>query len=156
MRRPFAEVVLPDRRVPVGGTALEQLRAPDVVDEHVDVAVSRADPLGEAPHLAGVEMVDGDAIPVPPKLGDELGRLSIVSARLYSDRAASRAATGANHRRAGFAQRGRDPAPGATSRAGYDGHATTKRVAAWRPFHGYFESRGACARRRTRTGASAS
>ena len=58
MRRPVVEVVLPDRRVPLGRAALEHLGAPDVVDQHVDVAVLAPDPLGQAAHLLGVEMVD--------------------------------------------------------------------------------------------------
>ena len=54
----LVEVVLPDGRVPLGRAALEQLAAPDVVDEHVDVAVVVPDLLGQALHLVGVEMVD--------------------------------------------------------------------------------------------------
>ncbi len=42
IRRPFVEIVLPDRRVPVGGTALQLFAAPDVVDQHVDAAVLAA------------------------------------------------------------------------------------------------------------------
>jgi hypothetical protein len=41
------EVVLPDRSVPLGRPAFEHFRAPDVVDEHVDVAVVFADPIGQ-------------------------------------------------------------------------------------------------------------
>ena len=67
------EVVLPDRRVPLTRAALEQLAAPDVVDEHVDVAVLGPDPLGQVLHLIGVEVVDCDRDAVAAEGGDELG-----------------------------------------------------------------------------------
>ena len=41
-----------------GGSALEHLGAPDVVDEHVDVAVLVANPVGQCGDLVGVEVVD--------------------------------------------------------------------------------------------------
>ena len=56
--QPVVEVELPDRRVPLRGAALEQLAAPDVVDEHVDVAVVAPDPVGEALDLHRVEVID--------------------------------------------------------------------------------------------------
>ena len=55
--------------------ALEQLAAPDVVDEHVDVAVVAPDLLGQALHLGGVEMVDRDRDAGAAELRDELGGL---------------------------------------------------------------------------------
>ena len=63
IRRPSVEVVLPDRRVPLRRTALQHLAAPDVVDEHVDVAVLVAEPVGQRSHLLRVQVVDrhGDA-----------------------------------------------------------------------------------------------
>ena len=59
MRSPSSRSCSQIGRVPLGGPALEQLAAPDVVDEHVDVAVVVADLLGEVPHLIGIEVVDG-------------------------------------------------------------------------------------------------
>ena len=69
------EVVLPDRRVPRRRRALENLGAPDVVDQDVDVAVIGADPVGEGSHLCGSRWSTwiGDADPA--ELGDELGGL---------------------------------------------------------------------------------
>ena len=57
------EIVLPDRRVPLRRSALQDLGAPDVVDEHVDVAVLVAQLAGQPLHLRGIEVIDllGDA-----------------------------------------------------------------------------------------------
>jgi hypothetical protein len=41
-------------------------RRPDVVHEYVDVTVVASQPIRQAAHLAGIEMVDCDGIPVPP------------------------------------------------------------------------------------------
>ena len=56
----IVEVVFPDRPVPCRRMALEDLGAPDVVDEDVDGAVVVADAIGERPHLCDVEVVDLD------------------------------------------------------------------------------------------------
>ena len=68
------EVVLPDRPVPLRGPALQQLAAPDVVDEHVDVPELVADPFGEPAHLVGVEMIDRDRDSRAAEMRDELRR----------------------------------------------------------------------------------
>ena len=76
MRRPVVEVVLPDRGVPLGRAALEHLAAPDVVDEHVEVAVVARRSARRAPRPGRVR--DGrpaTAMPVPPSSRDELGGL---------------------------------------------------------------------------------
>jgi hypothetical protein len=54
------EVVFPDRPVPCRRVTLEDLGAPDVVDQDVDGAVVVADAIGERPHLCDVEVVDLD------------------------------------------------------------------------------------------------
>ncbi len=69
------EVVLPDRRVPLGRAALEHLGTPDVVDEHVDVAVPLAELVGQTRDLVGVEVVDRGSDPDAAELRDDLGRL---------------------------------------------------------------------------------
>ena len=65
------EVVLPDRRVPVGGPAFQQFAAPDVVDEHVDVAVLLPNPIGEMFDLFRVEMIDCGGDTGAAKLGHQ-------------------------------------------------------------------------------------
>ena len=55
------EIVLPDGRVPIGRSTLQELRAPDVVDQHVDVTVIGSDPGREIRNLFGLEMVDGES-----------------------------------------------------------------------------------------------
>ena len=75
IRSPVVEVVLPDRRVPLRRAALQQLAAPDVVDEHVEVPVVAGDAPGETLHLRGVEMVDDDRDAGAAELRDERGRL---------------------------------------------------------------------------------
>ena len=132
------EVVLPDGRVPLGRAALQLLAAPDVVDEHVDVAQVVADLLGQLLHLTGIEMVDGAGDPGAAQVGHELGRLldrlgPVVVRPGRPGR--SGAATGAHHRRARLAQRGRDATPGAAGGAGDDGDATTKCVSIRGPCH---------------------
>jgi len=70
----IVEVVLPDGRVPLRRSALQHFGAPDVVDEHVDVAVVRPNLLGQRLHLAGIEMVDCGGDTGAAELRDELGR----------------------------------------------------------------------------------
>ena len=45
---------------PPGGATLQYLGTPDVVDEHVDVAVVPTDLAGQRLHLVGIEMIDCD------------------------------------------------------------------------------------------------
>ena len=64
-----AEVVFPDGSVPlsrISRTAFECFGAPDVIDEHVDVAVIVADLFGQAFHLLASRWSTATAIPVPP------------------------------------------------------------------------------------------
>ena len=126
--QPGVEVVLPDRRVPVVGAALQDLGAPDVVDQHVDVAVVVPDPLGETPHLVGVEMVDRDRDAGAAEIRDHLGglfdRLGAVVLGALRARRAPRADDG----RAGFTQRGGDATARATRRARDDGDASLQCV----------------------------
>ena len=132
----LVEIVLPDGRVPVGRAALQHFGAPDVVDEHVDVAVVVPDPRrpGSAPGP------DRDGRPRPRcrcRRGAPTNSAvsSIVSTRSYSDRRDRRAATGADDRRAGFAQGRGDAAPGTSGGTGNDRDPTTKRVPVRRPSH---------------------
>ena len=113
--QPLVEVVLPDRRVPVGRSTLELLGAPDVVDEDIDVAVLVADPLGQRLDLGGVEMVDGNCDARPAEIGDEPGRLldRLGAVVVGAQRARRAAATGADDCGAGFAEGRCDAAPGA-------------------------------------------
>ena len=132
------EVVLPDGSVPLRRSSLEELRAPDVVDEHIDVAVACPDLLGQGFHLVGIEMVDCGRNPGAAEARDELGSLLdrlgavVVGARRAF---APTAATRADDCCAGFAQGSSDAASGASGRPRYDGHATTQRVWIGRPFH---------------------
>src|SRR5437870_1026008 len=69
------EVVLPYGSVPISRTAFQQFRAPDVVDEHVDVAVVFPNLLGQLFHLVRFEMVDCDCNTGSAEMRDELGSL---------------------------------------------------------------------------------
>src|SRR2546427_13276836 len=101
------------RPVPLCRAPLEQLATPDVVDEHIDVAMVFSEPLGERADLRGIEMVDGDRDPGASETRDELGRffdsLRTVIVRSHG----SSTATRAHDRRAGLAQGGRNAAAGA-------------------------------------------
>jgi len=55
-----AQIMLPDRGVPVSGPALELLGAPDVVDQHVEAAVLVADAPAQLADLLRVEVIDSD------------------------------------------------------------------------------------------------
>jgi len=57
------------------GSTCEYLAAPDVVDQHVDVAVLVPDTLAQPSHLIGVEVVDLDRDTGPAEAGDQLGGL---------------------------------------------------------------------------------
>ena len=75
------EVVLPDRRVPVGRAALEHLAAPDVVDEHVEAAVVPSIRSASAATWAGSRWSTGTAMPVPPSSVTSAAVSSMVSGR---------------------------------------------------------------------------
>jgi hypothetical protein len=126
----LVEVVCPDRRVPVRRAALEDLGAPDVVDEYVDVAVVGPDPLGQRVDLVGFQVIDRDRYAGAPEPGDEVSGLldglgPVVVGANWAD---SAAATGADDRRAGLAQGGGDSTPGAPGGAGDDSDAAAQRV----------------------------
>jgi hypothetical protein len=71
----LVQVMHPDRPVPIGRPALEEFAAPDVVDQHVDVAVFVADLSGKRLHLVGVEMVDGGGDTNATEASDHLSSL---------------------------------------------------------------------------------
>lgn len=71
------QVVLPDGRVPLG----QQLGAPDVVDQDVDVAVVASDTVGQAPDLLALEVVDGDGDGFSARLVTSSAVSSMVSVR---------------------------------------------------------------------------
>src|SRR4051812_31183593 len=131
----LVEVVLPNRGFPFCRAAFEYLRAPDVVDENVDVAVIFPNPIGERLHLRGIEMVDRYRDAAPAELSDELSRLfDRLGAAVFRSRRARRA-PGTDDRRTGFAQRGRDPATRAARRARDDRDAAAQRSAIRNPGH---------------------
>src|SRR5688572_16878023 len=127
---PFGEIVLPDRRVPVGGTALELLPAPDVVDEQVDPVVVSTKALREALDLRWVEVIDLDGDPAPTRAGDELRRFFDGFWAIVVGAAASRAAAAprAVDDGTGLAECHRDAAPRAARRSGHHRHATAERL----------------------------
>ena len=57
-------------RRPLARSSFEQLGAPDVVDEHIDVSMVRPDLLGQGLHLIGIEMVDGSRNPGAAEVRD--------------------------------------------------------------------------------------
>ena len=59
----------------VGGRPLEDLGAPDVVDQDVDGAVVAANLVGEGAHLTGVEVIDLDRDALAAQLVDQCGGL---------------------------------------------------------------------------------
>src|SRR5262245_2206697 len=128
------EVELPEGRVPLRGSALEHLGAPDVVDEHVEVSVAGPDLLRERAHLVGIEMVDGDRDPGATKSRNELGRffdgLGAVVVRPGRSGMAA-ASTRANHCCSSFAKRSRDATPSAAGRSRDDGYASTQCISIW-------------------------
>ena len=130
------EIVLPDRRVPLRGSTLEQLAAPDVVHEHVDPAVLLPDPVGEGAHLSGIEMVHGHRDADAPEPRDEVGRLLDGLRAVVLGPVCPRAAPRADDGSAGLAQRGGDAPPGAARRARNDGQAAAQRLSIGRPCHG--------------------
>src|SRR5439155_23182855 len=104
----LVQVMLPDRLVPIRGPTLEFLSTPDVVDEHVDVAVLCSDLIGEHTHLLGVEMVDGQGDANAAQLRDQLGRLLDRFSTVVLGAMRACAAAGADDGRASFAKRRSD------------------------------------------------
>ena len=133
----LVEVVLPDRRVPVGRTAFEQLAAPDVVDEQVDVAVVVPDPLGQARHLVGVEMVDSHGDSRATEVGDDVRRLldGLPTVVVGPERSRRAAATGTYDSGARFAEGGGDSTACTPGRTRHDSHTTSEGVPVRRPAH---------------------
>ena len=86
---------------------------------------SLADPVGEAPHLVGIEVVDRDRDAGAAEAGDELGGLldRLGPVVVGPQRCVSGAAAGADDRCARFAQGGGDAAAGAAGRSGDHGNA---------------------------------
>ena len=132
IRKPFCRSSFQIGVFHCGGPALQHFGAPDVVDEHVDAAVLVTDTFGQRRDLRRFEMVDGDgdalAAQAGHKLGcllDRLGPVIVGSRRRIGARAA---AAGADHRRAGLAERGGDAAAGAARRACHDGDTSAKRA----------------------------
>jgi hypothetical protein len=69
------EVGLPYRSVPIGRTAFQQFPAPDIIDEHVDVAVVFPNLLRQVFHLIRFEMIHRGCNTDAAKLRNELGSL---------------------------------------------------------------------------------
>jgi hypothetical protein len=131
------EVVFPNGSVPLSRTTFEQFAAPDVVDEHVDVAMVVANLLGQSVHLVRFEMVDRDCDTSAAELRDEVGSLfdGLATVVVGPDCSCAATATCANDRRTSFAQGSGDSTPSASGRPCNDGHASAQRVSIWRPVH---------------------
>ena len=71
--QPVVEIVFPDRPVPRRGRTLEDLGAPDVVDQDVDGAVLAAETVSQRLNLFDVEMVDLDGDAGAAELSDQFG-----------------------------------------------------------------------------------
>ncbi len=89
-----------------------------------------ADSLGETSHRGDIEVVDLHRDPGAAELGDQFGGLldrfrSVVVGLLVAGHAA---ATGADHRRSGLAERRGDAAPGTARGPGHHGHPTAQRI----------------------------
>ena len=119
------EVVLPDRPIPLLRSALEDLRAPDVVDEDVYRTVLAGDTVRKPAHCGGIEVVDLHRDAGATELRDEFGgfldRFRPVVVGLFV--AGHAAAAGTDHRRSGFAERRGDASSRAARRPGHDGYA---------------------------------
>ena len=114
------------------GPPFSTFGAPDVVDEHIDTAVLVTDTIGQRRDLRRFEMVDGDRDALAAESGHKLGclldRLAPVIVGSRWSIGARAAAAGADHRRAGLAERGGDAAAGAARRACHDGDTSAKRA----------------------------
>jgi hypothetical protein len=127
--------VLPDRFVPVGWTAFELLGTPDVVDKHIDATEIPVQAIGQRFHARRLEVIGGHRHAGTAETRDEvrgfLDRLGpVVFGSLRTGRPAS-----TDHRRSGFAERGRDTAPRASRRAGDNGDLPAQRLSIRRPGH---------------------
>jgi hypothetical protein len=120
------DVVFPDRLVPLGRSALEDLGAPDVVDQHVDVAVIVSDAIGEPLHLPRIEMVERNRDACSAECGEELRRLVDGLGPVVLRWFRVRRAAGTDHRGASFAERCSDAATGASRRARDHGDSAVK------------------------------
>ncbi len=105
------QVMRPDRRIPLRRSALESLRPPDVVDQHVDVPVLRADLFGQSAHLRVLQVVhlqrNAHAAQLAHQLGGVLDRLgTVIVGALRTSTAPC-----ADDRGTGFAQSRRDATP---------------------------------------------
>ncbi len=133
------QIVSPDRRVPRWRGTFQDFGAPDVVDQHIDVAVVVAHARSQTPHLRGVEVINLDRDPHAAKLGYQLGGLldGLGTRVIRPDRPApaSTAAPGADHCRTGLTQAGRNAASRTSCRAGHHRHPITKCTRIWRPCH---------------------
>ena len=131
----LVEIELPDGRVPLGRPALEQLTAPDVVDEHVDVAVIGLDARGQGLYLVLLEMVDGSRDPDAAEARDEVGGLLDRLGAVVFRSSRSRGATRANDRCPRLAQSGCDATPSPPRRARDDGDTAPQCIPVRRPRH---------------------
>src|SRR5262245_5541952 len=127
------EVVRPDRRVPIGRTALQQLGAPDVVHEHVEVAVVVAHARGYPRHLFRLEMIGRDRDTGPAEVVDELGRLLDRLRPVVFGALCTRGAAGADDGGARLSERRRDPAPPAACRTRDERDLSAQRAGLRRP-----------------------
>ena len=123
----LSEVVFPDRRIPVSWAALEFLRAPDVVHQHVQVPVLASHAIGQGAHLLGVEMVHGHRDPQATTLRDKLSGFFDGFRAIVLRAAPTGAPTGADDRRARFSECLGNSTPGATRGAGHQRHSTAQR-----------------------------
>src|SRR5438445_12957561 len=108
-------------------------RAPNVVDEHIDVAVVFANLFGQAFHLVGFEMIDCGRNTAAAEMRDKLGSLFDGLGTVVVGPGCSCTATGANDCGTGFAQGSRDATPGTSGRPRHDGDASTQCFSIWRP-----------------------
>ena len=118
------EVVLPDRRVPLG----QLLAAPDVVDQHVEATLLVVDARDEVAHLIGLQVVDRDRDPAAAGGVDELGGLLDRLRPVVLGPVLARGAPGAVDGRARFAQRDGGAAPGTPARARHERHLPVQRA----------------------------
>jgi len=117
------QVVLPYGLVPIIWSPFQQFAAPDVVYEHIDVAVVFLNLLCQRFHLGGFEMINCGRDPRAAESGDKLGRLFDCFRAVVFGASRSRTAARANHRCPGFAQGSSDAAPGSPRRSRNDAHA---------------------------------
>ena len=124
------EVVVPDRRVPVGGAALQHLATPDVVHQDVEATVVRVDRAASAGDLDRIEVVDGDRDPGAAELGHERGGLldRLGPVVVGPQRPGRARPAGAHDRRAGLTECSGDAASRAAGGAGHERDTAAQRV----------------------------